>query len=138
MYSKFKHYNKITGGDGSFFSLITSLAGLSYTIIKNYIQSIGSIKKKQNIYIIPYKYKGVNYSIPLIIKLGPKPVIEFAMDHNGNDVTSEIISYQGPYGNFNEIPLTPYMLGYESLSITFDEYTRVFEKHDIISLEKKN
>ena len=112
--------------------------GLCWSYTKNWFKNRGNIgRNNKEQYIIPYKHNGVNYLMPLVVKRGPRCIIHKATDQDGNDITSELVKYAGPYCNFNGIALTPKMMGYKSIIITWDETTRNFNATEVISFNEQ-
>lgn len=108
---------------------------LFFNYIKNWFRNRGNLKKNsKDIFTVKYKYNGKKYLIPIIVKRGPKPVIQKVVDENGNDITKEFSKYYGPYANFNGISLTPKLLGYKYLVISYNDETKNFNTNDVISL----
>jgi len=109
---------------------------LFFSYIKKWFRSIGNIKKNEkNIFNIKYKYNGNKYLIPIVVKWGPKPVIQKVLDEKENDVTKEFMMYYGPYSNFNGIKTTPNMLGYKQLTILYNNEKNIFSNNENILLE---
>lgn len=54
----------------------------------------------------------------------PKKVVTTSVDiyHNDVNVTSKLSAYLGPNNDFHELPLTPLMFGYDSLTFKIYDY----------------
>jgi len=83
---------------------------------------------------VKYNYRDNGYSIPIIIKRGPKKTIT-VYDHLGNDVTEKINPYIGANKNFHDIVITTKDLGYIFLKFIVDNREYIFFKHDTIVID---
>lgn len=128
------------------------------TSIDNYITAFKIIKDKlkDSYYKTLYKpyYKNNNkvmyidfyynmrwYSVPILLKKGPKPIILTCTSEKKlndkivyEDATQEIIKIAGPNVDFYESKITPHLLGMEKIHILTDEINVEYDKDEIINL----
>jgi hypothetical protein len=109
---------------------------LYFGYIKNWWRNRKNIKKnKRGIFTIRYRHLGIDYQLPLVGRRGPTPMIDKAIDQDGNDITTEMREYYGPYGNFSGINITPTTIGYTAVTIHHEDSETRFESGERITLK---
>ena len=96
-----------------------------YTLILAVINTVrafftNTVVVEKNSAEVSYTHGNISYTIRFPKSRGPSSYIHI-LDSHGNDVTSEIEKYAGPWSNFHGIPTTPQMLGYRHLIVHHTE-----------------
>lgn len=77
----------------------------------------GNVESKKGKYEVTFFIDSIEYKMIFKKKRGPPSILSF--EHEGKDVTEEIVKYMGPSNNFYGIPTTPSMLGFDTLDVTY-------------------
>lgn len=82
--------------------------------------------------IVTYRYNGNNYAFcfPKVRKIR---TIEKAIDQDGKDITELIFELLGPYHDFHNTKISPIMLGFTKITLTYRNGT-IAEFYDSSSL----
>ena len=96
-----------------------------YYFLKN------DVIKKSRTHIIPYYSQNKHYKIIYKPSIKKKRIIK-VLYHN-LDITEEILEFLGPHNDFHNIPTTPLLLGYDSLTFEFlNDESKTFNDDEII------
>lgn len=105
--------------------------------VVNYLVGDSIVQHLNNEVFVDLKYKlyGNNYIYRLYLNNDPMIIRNlYVTDENGEDVTERVVKYMGPNYDFHGVDMTPEILGYKSLNIHEQTYSKIFRDNDIIIL----
>lgn len=88
----------------------------------------------KNTYEVRYVINGIQYTMVVKPKRGPKCIIE-AVDENDEDMTDVLISYMGPAENFHGTHLSPFYFNKNSITLSMSSGDELkFTGHQAITI----
>lgn len=95
----------------------------------------GKFESRKDVIYVTYFNGDIKYKLCIPKKRCIRQICNVCITGTDIDITERIFEFLGPTHNFHGIPVTPKMLGYDSITVTYrNDDTIVFNENDDILL----